>query len=48
MRIKLKAIPKDRSLRRKKGFFSKLWDQNTVKKVDFESRVPLLVLKGAF
>jgi hypothetical protein len=35
-------------IKRKKGFFSKLWDQNTVKKVDFESRVPLLVLKGAF
>ncbi len=35
-------------IRRKKGFFSKLWDQNTVKKVDFESRIPLLVLKGAF
>ncbi len=35
-------------IRRKRGFFSKLWDQNTVKKVDFESRVPLLVLKGAF
>ena len=34
-------------IRRKKGFFSKIWSQNTVKKVDFESRVPLLVLKGA-
>jgi len=33
-------------IRRKKGFFSKLWDQNTVKKSDFESRVPLLILKG--
>jgi hypothetical protein len=35
-------------IRRKKGFFSMLWDQNIVKKVDFESSVPLLVLKGAF
>jgi len=35
-------------IRRKKGFFSKIWSQHTVKKVDFESRVPLLVLKGAF
>ncbi len=34
-------------IRRNKGFFSKIWSQNTVKKVDFESRVPLLVLKGA-
>ena len=34
-------------IRRKKGFFSKIWSQNTVNKVDFESRVPLLVLKGA-
>ncbi|MFP2995444.1 universal stress protein [Spongiivirga sp. MCCC 1A20706] len=33
--------------RRKQGFFEKLWDDNTVKKVDFESRIPLLVLKGA-
>ncbi|QRM88623.1 universal stress protein [Lacinutrix sp. WUR7] len=33
--------------RRKRGFFKKLWEQNTIKKVDFESRVPLLVLKGA-
>ena len=33
--------------RRKRGFFKKLWEQNRVKKVDFESRVPLLVLKGA-
>ena len=34
-------------IRRKKGFFSKIWSQNTINKVDFESRVPLLVLKGA-
>ena len=33
--------------RRKRGFFKKLWEQNTIKKVDFESRLPLLVLKGA-
>jgi len=33
--------------RRKQGFFEKLWDDNTVKKIDFESRIPLLVLKGA-
>lgn len=34
-------------IRRKRGFFSKLWEQNTVKKTDFESKVPLLILKGA-
>ena len=33
--------------RRKRGFFKKLWEQNTIKKVEFESRLPLLVLKGA-
>ena len=33
--------------RRKRGFFKKLWEQNSIKKVDFESRLPLLVLKGA-
>lgn len=33
--------------RRKRGFFKKLWEQNTIKKIDFESRLPLLVLKGA-
>lgn len=36
--------------RRKRGFFEKLWDDVTldhgINKVDFESRVPLLVLKG--
>lgn len=36
--------------RRKRGFFEKLWSDvtldHTVKKADFESRVPLLVLKG--
>ena len=33
--------------RRKRGFFKKLLEQNVIKKVDFESRIPLLVLKGA-
>jgi len=33
-------------IRRKRGFFSRLWEQNSVKKIDFESRIPLLVLKG--
>jgi len=33
-------------MRRKRGFFAKLWKKNTVKKSYFESRVPLLVLKG--
>ncbi|WP_299886306.1 universal stress protein [uncultured Lacinutrix sp.] len=36
--------------RRKRGFFKKLWSDatldNSVSKSDFESRVPLLVLKG--
>jgi nucleotide-binding universal stress UspA family protein len=32
--------------RRKRGFFKKLWEQNSIKKVDFESRLPLLILKG--
>lgn len=31
--------------RRKRGFFKKLWEQNVIKKIDFESRLPLLVLK---
>jgi nucleotide-binding universal stress UspA family protein len=33
-------------IRRKRGFFSRLWEQNSIKKIDFESRIPLLVLKG--
>jgi len=33
-------------IRRKRGFFSRLWEQSSVKKIDFESRIPLLVLKG--
>lgn len=32
--------------KRKRGFFKKLWEQTSVKKIDFESRLPLLVLKG--
>lgn len=34
--------------RRRRGFFAKLWADDTVKKLDFESRIPLLVLKGGF
>jgi len=34
-------------IRRKRGFFSKLWDQDFVKKIDFESRIPLLILRGS-
>ena len=34
-------------IRRRRGFFSKLWDQDYVKKIDFESRIPLLILRGA-
>ena len=33
-------------IRRKRGFFSKLWQDDKVYKKDFESRVPLLILKG--
>jgi len=33
-------------IRRKRGFFKKLWEEDVVKKVDFESKIPLLVLKG--
>ncbi|MCK4562123.1 MAG: universal stress protein [Flavobacteriaceae bacterium] len=33
-------------IRRKRGFFKKLWEQDVVKKVDFESKIPVLVLKG--
>ncbi len=33
--------------RRRRGFFAKLWENNSVLKKDFESRIPLLVLKGA-
>ena len=33
-------------MRRKRGFFARLWEKDTVKKSYFESRIPLLVLKG--
>jgi nucleotide-binding universal stress UspA family protein len=33
-------------IRRKRGFFKKLWEDDKVKKIDFESKIPLLVLKG--
>ena len=33
-------------IRRKRGFFKKLWEDDKVKKIDFDSNVPLLVLKG--
>jgi len=44
----LNAIKPDMlcAIRRKRGVFSKLWEKNTIKKEDFESRIPLLVLKG--
>jgi len=32
--------------RRKRGFFKKLWEKNTILKEEFFSNVPLLVLKG--
>ncbi len=35
-------------IRRKRGFFKRLWENERVYKKDFESRIPLLVLKGAF
>lgn len=34
-------------IRRKRGFFARLWQGDRVHKKDFESRVPLLVLKVA-
>jgi len=33
-------------VRRKRGFFNKIWEKNTILKKDFESPVPVLVLKG--
>ena len=33
-------------IRRKRGFFKKLWENDRVKKIDFDSHIPLLVLKG--
>lgn len=32
--------------RRNRGFFKKLWEKNTILKEEFNSKVPLLVLKG--
>jgi nucleotide-binding universal stress UspA family protein len=34
-------------IRRKRGFFIRLWEKDRVYKKDFESRIPLLVLKGS-
>tara|TARA_R110001583_G_scaffold195111_1_gene369232 strand:- start:5775 stop:6569 length:795 start_codon:yes stop_codon:yes gene_type:complete len=33
-------------IRNKRGFLTRLLEQNSIKKIDFESRIPLLVLKG--
>jgi nucleotide-binding universal stress UspA family protein len=33
-------------IRRKRGFFKKLWEEDRIKKIDFDSTIPLLVLKG--
>lgn len=33
-------------LRRKRGFFSKLWEKNTILKREFHCSIPLLVLNG--
>lgn len=33
-------------IKRKRGFFKRLWEEDRVKKIDFESTIPLLVLKG--
>ncbi len=35
-------------MRRKRGFFNRLWQEDVVKKADFESRLPLLILKGIY
>jgi hypothetical protein len=32
--------------RRKRGFFKKLWEKNTVLKQEFHTSIPLLILKG--
>jgi nucleotide-binding universal stress UspA family protein len=32
--------------RRKRGFFKKLWEKNTILKEEFSTSVPLLILKG--
>ena len=33
-------------IRRKRGFFQKLWEKNTVLKKEFHTTRPLLVLRG--
>ena len=33
-------------IRRKRGFFKKLWDRNVILKKDFHTSIPLLILKG--
>lgn len=33
-------------IRNKRGFFTRLLESNSIEKVDFESRIPLLVLRG--
>ena len=33
-------------VRRKRGFFKKLWEKNSVMKRDFHTSKPLLVLRG--
>ena len=33
-------------VRRKRGFFSKIWEKNTIRKKDFHSSRPVLVLSG--
>lgn len=33
-------------IRNKRSFFTRLLEQKTIKKIDFESRIPVLVLKG--
>jgi len=33
-------------IRRKRGFFKKLWEENRIMRENFDSKVPLLVLKG--
>ena len=32
--------------RRKRGFFQKLWEKNTILKEEFHTSIPLLILKG--
>ena len=34
-------------VRRKRGFFKKLWEKNTVMKRDFHTSIPLLILSGS-